>query len=285
MKINDLQQAILAVDAVKQFLLDQNSPAPKTLRELVESDEWPVAVPPEAIVNENDENDLAFKAELLLEIFVEGRNIEGKRFLDANCGLGHIVLEADRRGSKAVGYGARADHPLWTGPDSKLTSDRDSVKNQGPYDYVLLYDALDHMRPDEAVDLLAFCKSVLAPDGLIRVRCHPFCGRHGGHLYRQRNKAYLHLVFNDAELREMGVTAPFYVEKIVKPIKSYLEYFGRVGLTKAEEKVTTSSVEPFFYEQPAVRARIQARWTGTDMERQWPQFQLSQEFIDFTLKA
>jgi len=62
------------------------------------------------------------------------------------------------------------------------------------YDFILINDVLDHAA--DPLDMLEQVNKIRNPETKIVVRCHPWTSRHGTHVYKQMNKAFLHLIFN-----------------------------------------------------------------------------------------
>ncbi len=163
---------------------------------------WPMAVlPSEIVVSESErmEHGRAVVAWMLNHLINYRRNsIAGWRMLDFGCGLGQCVVAAQQHGFTAVGYDV-VSAPTWT--SSAFTTDLEEVKRRGPYDLILLYDVIDHLSDLETT--LRDLHQLFTPATLGLARCHPFCARHGGHLYEAMpslNKAYAHLLLTPEEL-------------------------------------------------------------------------------------
>jgi 2-polyprenyl-3-methyl-5-hydroxy-6-metoxy-1,4-benzoquinol methylase len=165
-----------------------------------------------------------------------------------------------------------------------ITTDFEKVKAEGPYDIILIYDVLDHAKGESMSEILERAKSVLSEDGIIYLRCHPWCGRHGGHAYRKINKAFVHLVFTEDELEKMGlVLEP--TQKIFFPLATYSKAIEESGLVNSQEhEIDFQDVEPFFSNNPVVKERL-LKLYGI---KEWgdsgrPAFQMSQCFVDYVL--
>ena len=166
-----------------------------------------------------------------------------------------------------------------------LTTCFEKVKSEGPYDIILIYDVLDHAKGESMSEILDRAKSVLSDDGRIYLRCHPWCGRHGGHVYRKINKAFAHLVLTEDELKEMGVEIEPN-QKVLFPLVTYSRVIEEAGLVKIQEhEVESQSVEPFFSENAYIKERILKTFGIKNWGEQGkPAFQMSQCFIDYVLK-
>jgi hypothetical protein len=164
-----------------------------------------------------------------------------------------------------------------------LTTDFEKVVSEGPYDIIMIYDVLDHS-PVEPSEVLAKAKSVLAEDGKIYLRFHPWTGRHGGHAYRKINKAFVHLVFSEEELEHLGVNLETN-RKILFPINTYNKAIEEAGLVReSEPEVDTQEVELFFEENALVKSRILKAFGLDEWTAEKPVFQMSQCFLDYVLK-
>jgi SAM-dependent methyltransferase len=175
----------------------------EALKDLLGSGQWPQAAPDFLICEESDK-DKYERAEGILAYM--GQDIKGKKFLDFGCGEGHVAQKAVELGAEsAIGYDTKQLGGLtWDSQTGNclLTTDIEKAKAGGPYDLILLYDVLDHS--EDPVNILATARDMLAPQGRIYVRCHPISSRHATHLYKKINKAYIHLVFTDDELKQLG---------------------------------------------------------------------------------
>lgn len=257
----------------------------EVLKAMLNSEEWPEAVFKAHIADDKSEADKQERAMGISEIMLPPYG--GKRFLDFGCGEGHIARYVAKEAAASVGYDiSKGSSPFpWETKDENalLTTDFPKVQSEGPYDLILMYDVFDHCEADP-VEILRLAKSVLSDDGKIIMRCHPWCGRHGGHLYRHINKAFVHLVFSDEELARLGVPIE-YNRKVLKPLNAYTKAIDGAGLKKSgQPEIDSQEVEDFFHETPIVRDRILKNWKVSAWGQDPPQFQMSQNFVDFVLK-
>lgn len=251
------------------------------LKLLLHSDIWPQAIPSELICDTTSEEDKINRANGILNIIIQ-QSLKDKKFLDFGCGEGHIVKESiGQNTTLSVGYDINQQGTLeWEGVDDKflLTTNFDRVMDKGPFDIILLYDVLDHC--ENPVETLKQIKTVCKKDTTIYVRCHPWCSRHGGHLYNQINKAWVHLIFTKDELEKMG----YKVEKINKtlfPIATYTNYFKISEFSVVgEPDIQRTNIEDFFKQNELVVKRL-ATIFG---KPKFPEFQMSQDFLDFVIK-
>lgn len=245
-------------------------------------EEWPSAVPPGQIVRSPEAE--SYRAKTILDLLVT-EFVKDLRFLEVGCGNGLVCKAAYERGAR-VAIGVDSDTKLkWdfgNDPHGQLRlshsfADADFDK---PYDIVLLYDVLDHSEQDP-VQLLQTIKNMLSNRGRVYIRTHPWCGRHGSHLYEQINKAYLHLVLDDIELTRIGgYHAPF-VRRLTRPIETYHKWFSEAGYVIRSETICRNDIEGFFLgsENLAIRDKIKAHWQGDD-----PIPHMSIEFVDYMLE-
>ena len=207
------------------------------LKKLFDGKDWPRAVDPALICDENNEGDKNMRAEAILDQVLVAP-IKGQKFLDFGCGQGHVAAKAAALGAElAVGHDI--DGTGWERPPKAdnlfFTKSFEEVKAKGPYTFVLLYDVLDHLvglTPEKAMTLV---KSVLTTNGKVAVRTHPFCSATGSHLYKTENKAYLHLVFSDEELKTLGVKPGLPTAKVFHPLATYRKYFETTGFRVLQE--------------------------------------------------
>lgn len=256
------------------------------LNKLLNSEDWPEAVFASQIADENSEADKEERAEGICDIILPP--LENKKFLDFGCGEGHVSKYMSKNSAFSVGFDIKKD------PRSKLnweevqdnfllTTDFEKVKSNAPYDAVLLYDVMDHTEGESNVEMLLKIKPLLSENAKIFVRCHPWAGRHGGHIYKKINKAFIHLVFSEDELKELGVENFDYNHKVLYPIKSYTEVFEKAGFEKNNQEVDTQEVESFFGSNNLVKSRIMKSFGITSWGEDPPRFQMSQCFLDFVL--
>ncbi len=262
----------------------------KKLKELLNSDQWPAAVEPSLICDVSSEQDKEYRAEGILDLIID-ISLNGLSFLDFGCGEGHVVEKAALQKPKiSVGYDIVQSErwEQWPQNDNMtLTTKWEDVVAKGPYNVILLYDVVDHIEED-VIEELKKIKEVLSPGGKVFVRCHPWCSRHGTHLYRQINKAYIHLVFTEEELKELG----FFGQKtreVIHPIATYEKWFKKAGFRiPRASTVMREGVNKFFLKNELIANRIKARWkTSSEKEfrtgKTFPTFQMEQQFIDWVI--
>jgi len=242
---------------------------------LLKSEEWPEAVP-QFLICEDNELDKKERAEGILD-FMDVSNVTGKKFLDFGCGEGHVAVQAAGVASKSIGYDIIPSGVLsWEGEgDSFLTTDFNKVLANGPYDFISLHDVLDHAQ--NPVDVLNQVKSVCSPDTKVFVRFHPWIGRHASHLYRQINKAWIHVFFTEEEIQAMGYKME-YVNKTYFPMASQKKWFDDAGFKVLSTDVTKTAVEPFF-RRPELKSRIPNQF------KEFPEWQMCQAFNDYVIKT
>lgn len=257
------------------------------LRLLAKSEQWPQAVPEELICDDNEDSKLSRAAGIVNE-FIR-TDLTDKKFLDFGCGEGHVpYVAAYLVGVKhATGYDPVAQD--WTHfgniNNMQLTKDFAVVKQNGPYDVILVNDVLDHCADAKLV--LEQIKEVKSPTARIYVRCHPWASRHGSHLYKQLNKAYLHLVFTQDELYGMGLKETK-TTKILDPLPFYRSLIKEGGFTAVQEETITHPVELFFTHKPTVLRRIKDRWAKSENKSlaaglEFPREVMEIQFVDFVL--
>ena len=247
----------------------------KPLIDLLLSDNWPAAAP-KFMICEDTEKDKTERAEGILSYV--GEDLTDKKFLDFGCGEGYVVREAAKQSKLAVGFDLEKTGELpWetTQDNFTLTTSIDKVKETGPYNIIMLYDVLDHAQnPEEVLKQVA---SLCDAETKVIVRCHPWMSRHATHIYKDLNKAFVHLIFTEDELKLMGITSKF-TQKYFYPINKHKEWFDAAGFKLISNDVIRTSVEPFF-KKPKIAARLPLN----EYKGQFPQWQMSQSFNDYIL--
>ena len=257
-----------------------------SLKSLLESSEWPCAVPDLQIADENSETDKDDRAEGIVDILLPP--LAGKKFLDFGCGEGHVANYVSKFAEISVGYDLTKPSKSrfsWEEENEKLilTTDFKAVKKKSPYDLVLIYDVLDHAQNSSPVEILTDAKSVLADDGKIFLRTHPWSSRHGGHAYRKINKAFVHLVFSEDELLSMGLNLETNL-KVLAPQGTYKDWINDSGLKFFHEpEPELQDIEAFFKNNSLVKGRILKKF-NIDSWGGCPDWQMSQCFWDYVLE-
>jgi 2-polyprenyl-3-methyl-5-hydroxy-6-metoxy-1,4-benzoquinol methylase len=252
---------------------EQDAPDFNALLNLLNGNEWPEAVSSVLICNDSEEDKLE-RADGIIDFIND--SFGDKSVLDFGCGEGHISLKLGDLAHKSVGYDIVQSGVLsWESDgDYLLTTDFEKVKANGPYDIVLVYDVLDHCKdPVEALKQIA---SVCKPTTKIIVRCHSWMSRHGAHLYKQKNKAWVHLFFTEKELNKMGLTIDP-IQKCFFPIDTQNNWFKNAGFKIIKSNPIKTFVEPFF-RRPLLVARL-----PVEHKNKFPEWQMSQLFNDYTL--
>lgn len=291
-----MQQIITGLIEMKQFFQEldgkpiqvQSVSDPEELdsfekiRKGLESDRWPAAVNPNFVCDPNSKLDKIERGRGIIESTID-EDLKGKKLLDIGCGEGHVVLHAiEKQCSIAVGYDIK-DHNWDQMPKTDailFTTDFEAVKASAPYDVIILFDVIDHIKGIEPIELLKKAKEVLADNGKIYVRFHPFTSRHATHLYHDLNKAYVHLVFTEEELKTL-IPESKYAEPslgVIYPINTYTHFITEAGLKIVSKRETKETVEPFF-KIPKIAKRIMERTKSN----KFPEFQLGLQFIDMIL--
>lgn len=187
--------------------------------------------------------------------------------LDVGCGEGHISKEIANRAKNVVGYDIMesASWPtlMAAAPSGLLTftADKKAVEAKKPYDCIVLYDVLDHIEREDPTSLMVWLSSLLAPEGRIFIRAHPWTARHGSHLYETGlNKAFVHLALTVDELAIAGFDVKPNL-RIVRPMAAYEHIFRDAGLKVFDRKGHTDPVEPYF-SGPLLERIIKVTWRG-----------------------
>lgn len=264
-----------------------------TLTNLLNSKEWPHAVDPSLICDITSDQDKEDRAEGILDLIIDV-HLENLKFLDFGCGEGHVINRCRIQKPKmAVGFDIKTSErwEKWEKTSNLMFTDNwTDVKNFGPYNIVLMYDVIDHMiMPDhELIAKLKELKGMLAVNGRIYLRAHPWASRHGTHLYHQINKAFAHMVFTKDELETLGYKQDE-VRKVMTPLMTYERLFKSAGLkiTNGPHQIK-EGVEQFFINNPAIANRIKEHYKNSDREdlrngTRFPSGPMEIQFIDYIL--
>lgn len=253
------------------------------LKALLQSDKWPEAINPHLICDPNSETDKTDRAKGIIELMIE-KNLKGLKLLDIGCAEGHIAILASTYGTtKSVGFDVQSS-PNWdncTDPNVVLTTDPNVVAANGPYDVIIIFDTLDHLNGITPTEFLKIAKSMLADNGKIYMRTHPFTSRHATHIYNDLNKAFIHLVFTPEELTSLVPNSVYKQDNIGSstPLGSYQKMIEDAGLKSVSRREIKEKPEDFF-KMPKIANRIMKN-TGHES---FPEFQMSLSFIDWELE-
>lgn len=255
--------------------------------DLIRSDDWPEAVPPQMICSPDDEAGKINRGRGIINLIV-GRHIKDRKFLDFGCGEGHAVKFASELASRSVGYDVIKKGNLWGANENYLlTVDYEEVKSEAPYDVILLYDVLDHVSADVASRIFQQVYELCDENGMVFVRFHPWCSRHGGHYYQKLNKAYAHIVLTDEEAVELELF-PFEGQKVIHPMATYSDLWDKAGFKSINQNVFKTRVESFFNAEEIKEIVIPA-WEKSLNKNiangiTYPPPPMSIEFVDVSLK-
>jgi SAM-dependent methyltransferase len=221
----------------------QRTPARKAhVQQLLEIDCWPEAVAPFLAEKVPTDEDQIKRANSVLDTMLTSP-IEGKSFLDFGCGEGWITQQAIKRGvSEAVGYDI-VEHSEWESKEGVFSHQLNVIDGKA-FDFVMLYDVLDHAHDPEEV--MSVIKRHLKPDGKVCVRCHPWTALHANHVYKKGlNRAFIHLFLHWDELNEIIGEDPMFTRPEKSPIEAYHWWFKDFKVDK--ERMITGPVSDFFH--------------------------------------
>jgi 2-polyprenyl-3-methyl-5-hydroxy-6-metoxy-1,4-benzoquinol methylase len=254
-------------------------------KKLIADPEWPKAVDEDAVCDIESAEDLMYRGEQIIDNMID-RNLEGVRFLDFGCGDGYVVDAALARGvAEAVGYDIKEKN--WNFPEKAnrwYTTEFNDLESRA-YDVILLYDVLDHC--EKPIEVLNRIGMLLAPNGVVYVRCQPWTSRHGGHMWRQINKAYIHLAVDDDHLKKLGYKVEP-VTKVLRPLRTYKEWFAQTNFKVKKEDVSTEVLENYFHKDN-IKKILHRHWDTERLKEPALNDQkinqiLEIEFADFVLQ-
>jgi 2-polyprenyl-3-methyl-5-hydroxy-6-metoxy-1,4-benzoquinol methylase len=288
LKINDLETLIEKLD-IKETVqhtdqetknLTNEKEEISEIEELLKNPNWVEAVPLDLICDENNEEDKMDRARGIRDVFHANYDYSNKKILDIGTGYGHLVKSiAEKNPTIVVGYDIKNEFQIQNDEKIKTTILWDEVVQYGPYDLIYLYDVIDHAENETPQDILRKAKSVLSNDGIIKMRCHPFISRHGGHVYTKINKSYAHLVFSKEELIKLGHNMKnFPTTQVTSPLKTYSKFIFDAELKIVTHNVTNQPAEQLFL-SGVFAERIKKNLKQTNLMIP----QMGMQFVDFTL--
>ncbi len=254
------------------------------LRMLAKSDAWPPAIPEDMICGDDEDHKLARAAGIASEFLKT--NLTEKSFLDFGCGEGHTAYIAASLLSRKKVFGYDLINQNWDHFEKVdnlyFSTDLQEVKQNGPYDIILLNDVLDHSKnPREVLEQI---RELKAPNtGKIYLRCHPWTSRSGTHTYKQLNKAFLHLVFTETELQNVMGIKEVPAHKFIDPLNAYKSLIKDAGFSIVSENVVKQPVELFFTTKSPILRRIQECFSKNNFSEKFPRESMEIQFVDFIL--
>ena len=253
----------------------------EALKEALFSDRWPEAANPALMCDPNSEKDKKERGFGIIQMIVQ-EEIRGQKVLDFGCGEGHTACAVSTQSPKlCVAYDIEKFEHWQNSENTIFTNDFSEVEKNAPYDIVILFDVIDHLKNEDQISVLRKIHSVLTDNGKVYMRCHPFTSRHATHLYQSLNKAYIHLVFTPEEIRQL-IPEPVNAEinlGVVTPFRSYKYFAQKAGFEIVSRQDITERVEPFF-KTPTIAERIMK----TTQMPEFPEYQMGIQFLDMVLK-
>lgn len=284
--LNELRSLVLSKPEIQS---DIDQLEQQALQDTIVEDplSWPKAADPNAIIYKTDTIKRALRAVQIISII----NPKNKTsILDFGCGDGYVAKELSHVARSVVGYdivnSQYWDNHIITANTNnlQLTVDKNVVAASAPYDKIVLYDVLDHIESDDPINVLKYLKTLLAKNGNIFIRTHPWISRHGGHLYEngklESNKAFLHLTMTEPELIAAGYSVMPNL-KVIKPLATYNALFEKAGLNIISKKSHTMPVEQYVIDN-LLNTIMKVVW-GDDITPETATQILSNVFIDYTL--
>ena len=245
------------------------------IKKLLASDEWPQAIDPDLICDKSSEEDKIDRANGIIEVCFSSDILNKKKFLDFGCGEGHVAYAAAKHADVSVGYDRHKNfcNPVGEVKNCIVTDDLDVARANGPYDVILAFDVFDHT--EDPIGSLKEAKDLLADHGRIHIKFHPWCSRHGGHVYHHINKAYAHLFLSNEDLKLSSDVE--HTNKVFYPIKSYDDMIEQAGLRVVSKEITRQKPEDFFQKKSVVKSYLENIFGNST----FPSFQLEQSFLDY----
>lgn len=230
-------------------------------------------------INENylckTEEDKLERARSIIETLID-QDIENKKILDFGCGEGHLTkVSKEYNVNFILGY----DINIFSN-EKGLTNSFEKILLNAPYDIIILNDVLDHLINETPIEVLNKIFKILSFNGKVYLRCHPFTSRHATHLYYDLNKAFIHILFSEEEIKKY-LKKDIKIEKnigIIRPLHEYRKLFENSGFIIENHREIREPIEEIFY-QENISNKIKNNLNLTE----FPKFQMEIEFIDYIL--
>ena len=255
------------------------------IEELVKSDCWPVSVPDGLIVRNDDQIKVRAKSILYsYRVYNGGDNPNTSlydytsldaKLLDYGCGGGQVVMAANEAGFNSIGYDVKVQ---WQNPNKLLTANFEKIKENAPYNFILMYDVIDHIGPKDKVnEELSKIRNLCNSDTKILIRTHPWTSRHASHSYYKLNRAWAHLFLSEDQLRQY--TDQEYFLKLDRPLNSYQNMFESNGFKIDHMEIIRTPIDKFF-DDPDTLSMIAKMFDGSI---EWVKEVLQFEFVDYQI--
>lgn len=220
-------------------VVDDSEARKKHVEALLAIDCWPEAIVARSAIKPTVADQIN-RANSVLDMMID-KSLEKVHFLDYGCGEGYVAKKALDRGAATSTAYDLVSSPSWDDPKVTYTTKSSDLKD-GFYDAIFLYDVIDHCL--DAIATMKHVKSLLKPDGVVYVRCHPWTSKHATHLFRDGlNKAFIHLFLTEAEIKGLGHT-PMFTRREKNPLEAYRWFFHEFKIKK--EHVIRESLNEFF---------------------------------------
>lgn len=247
-----------------------------TILKLIHNHGWKEAIDSSFICY--DEESKFDRAENIIETLLNDE-LENKKILDYGCGEGHVIKELEKYNTN-LSIGFDIDQPeldsVWK--NANCVTDFNLIEKEKPYDYIIIYDVIDHIINETQEEFLNRIKSLCSEKTKIIIRCHPFSSRHGGHLYKDLNRAWIHLILNEDELKYLNLKMNP-ILKILFPQKHYQDLFNKTKLKVKNLEITKDDVDLFFTKQPNINKRIKEIYKTNN----FPKSSIEKSFLDYVL--
>lgn len=266
--VKEIEQKVPEIKSV-------NTERSNQIDKLLNIKEWPEAIPGYVNIPLTEE-DRIDSANAMIQMLID-TSLEKMHFLDFGCGESLVASEVVGV-SSSTGYDIKQYDTWKNSSNLRYTTDYNSL-NKGGYDVILLSDVLDHCLDVEEV--MGQVKELLAPDGIVYIRCHPWTSVHGGHLHKVGlNKSYIHLFINEEELTEKGFH-PIFVRHETNPLQSYRWWF-RDFTINMERVIRDNEINPFF-KNPTYQKLMFEQQGISEKERKDFLESLKIRFVDYVL--
>ncbi len=212
------------------------------LKKILYSDIWPKAV--DTLRVSRSESDKLDRANGILNYVGDLSNL---RVLDFGCGEGHFLKVIKNQCKFCIGYDIAKNNK-----NKLITTSFEEIKNL-EFDVIVLNDVLDWA--EKPIEILNKIRHLCKAQTKVFLRLHPWSSRHGAELYHILNKAYIHIIFSDEELKKLGLNVGFN-NKVKYPLITYDKWINEAGFKIIDSYVEGYPHGKIFEEDELIKNRI-----------------------------
>lgn len=270
---------ILKLTALIDELLDKTNIVSNKFLEFINNSRWVNAVEPIQICNRDSEEEKNIRGSVIFNLLISNKlknynkPINEISVLDFGSGEGHIAKHTANSSCQVFAYDIENNNKC----NVNFTTNFEEISSR-KYDFIFMYDVLDHSIKEDPADILKKLKPLLNDTGKMIIRCHPWCSRHGTHHWTL-NKAYAHLFLSERELEKLGHKG-IPTRVITHPKPTYRNWITVSDLKIEMESPLVKSCGIYIENGwPGVKSHLQSLYPNKDFNYEF----IETEFIDYVL--